>query len=102
MNGNNSISRKKNQSNPIRRRISKSRSQWRWLQRIHGWLIEDEWSRKEGHLAEQERGIDSISEEFLSKATLDWIDDPFSPSFNFEIPNTKSCGCGNSFTLEEK
>ena len=56
MNGNNSISRKKNQSNPIRRRISKSRSQWRWLQRIHGWLIEDEWSRKERHLAEQERG----------------------------------------------
>ena len=46
--------------------------------------------------------IDSISEEFLSKATLDWIDDPFSPSFNFEIPNTKSCGCGTSFTLEEK
>ena len=45
--------------------------------------------------------IDSISAEYLSKATLDWIDDPFSPSFNFKIPNTKSCGCGNSFTLEE-
>ena len=45
--------------------------------------------------------IDSISEGYLSKATLDWIDDPFSPTFNFKIPNTKSCGCGNSFTLEE-
>ena len=45
--------------------------------------------------------IDSISEGYLSKATLDWIDDPFSPSFNFKIPNTKSCGCGNSFQLEE-
>ena len=45
--------------------------------------------------------IDSISEGYLSKATLDWIDDPFSPSFNFQIPNTKSCGCGNSFQLEE-
>ena len=45
--------------------------------------------------------IDPISEEYLLKATLDWIDDPFSPAFNFKIPNTKSCGCGNSFTLEE-
>ena len=45
--------------------------------------------------------IDPISEEYLSKATLDWTDDPFSPTFKFNIPNTKSCGCGNSFTLEE-
>ena len=45
--------------------------------------------------------IDSISAEYLSKATLDWIDDAFSPTFKFNIPNTKSCGCGNSFTLEE-
>ena len=45
--------------------------------------------------------IDSISAEYLSKATLDWTDDSFSPTFKFDIPNTKSCGCGNSFTLEE-
>jgi len=45
--------------------------------------------------------IDSISAAYLSKATLDWTDDPFSPTFNFKIPNTKSCGCGNSFTLED-
>ena len=45
--------------------------------------------------------IDTISEGYLSKATLDWIDDPFSPTFKFDIPNTKACGCGNSFTLEE-
>ena len=45
--------------------------------------------------------IDSISAEYLSTATLDWIDDAFSPTFKFNIPNTKSCGCGNSFTLEE-
>ena len=45
--------------------------------------------------------IDPISEGYLSKATLDWIDDPFSPTFKFDIPNTKACGCGNSFTLEE-
>ena len=45
--------------------------------------------------------IDSISAGYLSKATLDWTDDAFSPTFKFDIPNTKSCGCGNSFTLEE-
>jgi iron-sulfur cluster assembly accessory protein len=45
--------------------------------------------------------IDSTSAAHLSKATLDWIDDPFSPTFKFDIPNTKSCGCGNSFTPEE-
>ena len=45
--------------------------------------------------------IDPTSEGYLSLATLDWVDDPFSPTFKFNIPNTKSCGCGNSFTLEE-
>ena len=45
--------------------------------------------------------IDSISAEYLSKATLDWTDDAFSPTFKFDIPNTKACGCGNSFTLED-
>ena len=45
--------------------------------------------------------IDPISEGYLAPATLDWTDDPFSPAFKFDIPNTKSCGCGNSFTLEE-
>ena len=46
--------------------------------------------------------IDPTSEEHLSGATLDWTNDAFSPTFKFDIPNTKSCGCGNSFTLEEK
>ena len=45
--------------------------------------------------------IDSISEEYLLKATLDWIDDPFNSTFHFKIPDTKSCGCGNSFQFEE-
>ena len=40
---------------------------------------------------------DSISEEFLTGATLDWDDDPFQPTFKFNIPDTHSCGCGNSF-----
>ena len=45
--------------------------------------------------------VDPASGAYLEEATLDWIDDPFSPTFKFDIPNTKSCGCGNSFTLEE-
>ena len=45
--------------------------------------------------------IDTTSEAYLSLATLDWTSDAFSPAFKFDIPNTKSCGCGNSFTLEE-
>ena len=45
--------------------------------------------------------MDTISAEYLTHATLDWIYDPFSPTFKFKIPNTKSCGCGNSFQLEE-
>lgn len=40
---------------------------------------------------------DSTSAEFLSDATLDWNDDPFQPAFKFNIPDTHSCGCGNSF-----
>ena len=44
--------------------------------------------------------IDPTSEGYLSGATLDWTNDAFSPTFKFDIPNTKSCGCGNSFTLE--
>ena len=44
--------------------------------------------------------IDSTSAEYLSEATLDWIDDPFNSTFHFKIPNTKSCGCGDSFQFE--
>ena len=45
--------------------------------------------------------IDSTSAEYLSEATLDWIDDPFNSTFHFKVPNTKSCGCGSSFQFED-
>tara|TARA_R100000656_G_scaffold116620_1_gene89768 strand:+ start:32 stop:337 length:306 start_codon:yes stop_codon:yes gene_type:complete len=45
--------------------------------------------------------MDTTSAEYLTHATLEWIDDPFASTFKFDIPNTKSCGCGNSFQLEE-
>jgi iron-sulfur cluster insertion protein len=43
---------------------------------------------------------DPISLELLGDAEMDWIDDPFRPTFNFTPPTgASSCGCGNSFTL---
>tara|TARA_Y100000780_G_C13493891_1_gene343378 strand:+ start:35 stop:340 length:306 start_codon:yes stop_codon:yes gene_type:complete len=45
--------------------------------------------------------FDPISEGFLTEATLDWKNDTFTPTFHWNIPNTKSCGCGNSFQLED-
>jgi len=43
---------------------------------------------------------DPTSLELLSDATMDWIDDPFRPTFHFTPPTgASSCGCGNSFTI---
>ncbi len=43
---------------------------------------------------------DHTSLELLNDAVMDWIDDPFRPTFHFTPPTgASSCGCGNSFTL---
>jgi len=43
---------------------------------------------------------DPISLELLSDAKMDWIDDPFRPTFHFTPPTgASSCGCGSSFTI---
>jgi iron-sulfur cluster insertion protein len=43
---------------------------------------------------------DATSLELLSDAKMDWIDDPFRPTFHFTPPTgANSCGCGNSFTV---
>lgn len=43
---------------------------------------------------------DPTSLGLLDDAKMDWIDDPFRPSFHFTPPTgASSCGCGNSFTL---
>ena len=43
---------------------------------------------------------DAISLELLGDATMDWVEDPFRPTFHFTPPTgASSCGCGNSFTL---
>ena len=45
---------------------------------------------------------DATSLELLDDAVMDWIDDPFRPSFNFTPPTgASSCGCGSSFTVPE-
>ena len=43
---------------------------------------------------------DSTSLALLGDAVMDWIDDPFRPTFHFTPPTgASSCGCGSSFTL---
>ena len=43
---------------------------------------------------------DRTSLELLNDAVMDWIDDPFRPTFHFTPPTgASSCGSGNSFTL---
>ena len=43
---------------------------------------------------------DAISLELLGDATMDWIDDPFRPTFHFTPPTgASSSGCGKCFTL---
>ena len=44
---------------------------------------------------------DSTSLELLSDAEMDWIDDPFRPTFHFTPPTgSSSCGCGSSFQID--
>ena len=43
---------------------------------------------------------DLTSLELLSDAKMDWVDDPFRPTFHFTPPTgASSCGCGSSFTI---
>ena len=44
---------------------------------------------------------DATSLELLGDATMDWIDDPFRPTFHFTPPTgSSSCGCGSSFQID--
>ena len=43
---------------------------------------------------------DPTSLELLGDAKMDWVDDPFKPTFHFTPPTgASSCGCGSSFTF---
>ena len=44
---------------------------------------------------------DATSLELLGDAKMDFIDDPFRPSFHFTPPTgSSSCGCGSSFQID--
>ena len=44
---------------------------------------------------------DPTSLELLSDAQMDYIDDPFRPTFHFTPPTgSSSCGCGSSFQID--
>jgi iron-sulfur cluster insertion protein len=44
---------------------------------------------------------DPTSLELLGDAEMDWIDDPFRPTFHFTPPTgSSSCGCGSSFQID--
>ena len=43
---------------------------------------------------------DATSLALLGDAVMDWVEDPFRPTFHFTPPTgSQSCGCGNSFTV---
>ena len=46
---------KEDRGDPERFRMFKNRSQWRWLQWLHGRFSEDRWRKRERYLAERER-----------------------------------------------
>ena len=44
---------------------------------------------------------DPTSLALLDDAVMDWVDDPFRPTFHFTPPSgSHSCGCGTSFTID--
>jgi iron-sulfur cluster assembly accessory protein len=44
--------------------------------------------------------VDPVSQEFLSGAEIDFVDDLMGQSFRVRNPNaTSSCGCGTSFSV---
>ena len=44
--------------------------------------------------------VDGASILYLIGSTMDWQEDDFAAGFTFQNPNaTRSCGCGESFTV---
>jgi iron-sulfur cluster assembly accessory protein len=44
--------------------------------------------------------VDSVSQDFLKGAEIDFVDDLMGQSFRIKNPNaTSSCGCGTSFSM---
>lgn len=46
--------------------------------------------------------VDSVSMQYLSGATIDYVDDLMGSSFRIANPNAEtSCGCGSSFSVAQ-
>jgi iron-sulfur cluster assembly accessory protein len=70
----------------------------------YGMAIADE--VEEGDVELQQHGvrilIDLLSLNYISGATIDYVEDPMGGGFKIDNPNAvKSCGCGSSFSTED-
>jgi iron-sulfur cluster assembly protein len=65
----------------------------------------DDGAPEEGDQTFEQEGIkvyvDSLSLNYMSGSTVDWIEDTLGGGFKIENPNaTSTCGCGSSFKAE--
>ncbi len=70
----------------------------------YGLALDDAGPEEDDNIIE-DRGlkiyIDGLSLQYMTGASVDYVDDPMGGGFKIENPNaTSSCGCGNSFKTE--
>ncbi len=70
----------------------------------YGMAIADE--TEEGDVELNQHGVrilvDPLSFNYISGATIDYVDDPMGGGFKIDNPNAvSSCGCGSSFATED-
>ncbi len=70
----------------------------------YGMAIADE--TEEGDVEFNQLGVrilvDPLSMNYISGATIDYVDDPMGGGFKIDNPNAvSSCGCGSSFATED-
>ena len=66
----------------------------------------DDAAPEEGDQTFEQNGVkilvDSLSLNYMSGSSVDYVDDTFGGGFKIENPNaTSSCGCGSSFKTED-
>jgi iron-sulfur cluster assembly accessory protein len=70
---------------------------------IGGWAMEDDVDQTDHKFSlgnETHLVIDSFTMEYLEDATIDYTGD-FMPAFKVTIPDSTSCGCGESFVVNK-
>jgi iron-sulfur cluster assembly accessory protein len=71
----------------------------------YGMAIADE--VEEGDVEFEQHGVrilvDPLSMNYITGASVDYVDDPMGGGFKIDNPNAvKSCGCGSSFSTEDE